>query len=107
MLKDLKDGGVMDYTKAAWALNHATHAVKTKVPLEQRMFFVHNVLPRESKANNLLFRLGIDIEQECTQTTHIRTIWLSLPLSIPPALSLKGLVNGHSFGRWFFQCDRG
>ncbi|KIK35478.1 hypothetical protein CY34DRAFT_812102 [Suillus luteus UH-Slu-Lm8-n1] len=36
-----KDGGVMDCTKAAWALNRATHAVKTKVPLEQRMVFVH------------------------------------------------------------------
>ncbi|KAG1731548.1 CHAT domain-containing protein [Suillus lakei] len=37
MFRDLKDGGVMDCTKAAWALNRATHAVKTKVPLEQRM----------------------------------------------------------------------
>jgi CHAT domain-containing protein len=33
--------GVMDCTKAAWALNCATHAVKTKVPLEQRMVFIH------------------------------------------------------------------
>jgi CHAT domain-containing protein/tetratricopeptide (TPR) repeat protein len=33
--------GVVDCTKAAWALNCATHAVKTKVPLEQRMVFVH------------------------------------------------------------------
>ncbi|KAG2100058.1 CHAT domain-containing protein [Suillus cothurnatus] len=33
--------GVMDCTKAAWALNCATHSVKTKVPLEQRMVFVH------------------------------------------------------------------
>ncbi|KAG2135394.1 CHAT domain-containing protein [Suillus bovinus] len=41
MFKDLKDGGVMDCTKAAWALNRATHAVKTKVPLEQRMVFIH------------------------------------------------------------------
>jgi CHAT domain-containing protein len=41
MFKDSKDGGVMDCTKAAWALNRATHAVKTKVPLEQRMVFVH------------------------------------------------------------------
>ncbi|KAG2085393.1 CHAT domain-containing protein, partial [Suillus discolor] len=41
MFGDLKDGGVMDCTKAAWALNCATHAVKTKVPLEQRMVFVH------------------------------------------------------------------
>ncbi|KAG1816835.1 CHAT domain-containing protein [Suillus subaureus] len=39
MFKDLKDGAVMDCTKAAWALNCATHAVKTKVPLEQRMVF--------------------------------------------------------------------
>ncbi|KAG1735373.1 CHAT domain-containing protein [Suillus occidentalis] len=39
--QDSKDGGVMDCTKAAWALNRATHAVKTKVPLEQRMVFVH------------------------------------------------------------------
>ncbi|KAG1790422.1 CHAT domain-containing protein [Suillus plorans] len=43
MFGDLKDGhgGVMDCTRAAWALNCATHAVKTKVPLEQRMVFVH------------------------------------------------------------------
>ncbi|KAG1827878.1 CHAT domain-containing protein [Suillus variegatus] len=41
MFPDLKDGGVMDCTKAAWALNRATHAVKTKVPLEQRMVFIH------------------------------------------------------------------
>ncbi|KAG2364139.1 hypothetical protein BDR07DRAFT_1608411 [Suillus spraguei] len=38
---DPKYGGVMDCTKAAWALNRATHAVKTKVPLEQRMVFIH------------------------------------------------------------------
>ncbi|KIK36645.1 hypothetical protein CY34DRAFT_811139 [Suillus luteus UH-Slu-Lm8-n1] len=37
----LKEEGVMDCTKAAWALNCATHSVKTKVPLEQRMVFVH------------------------------------------------------------------
>ncbi|KAG1759625.1 CHAT domain-containing protein [Suillus occidentalis] len=36
-----KEAGVMDCTKAAWALNCATHSVKTKVPLEQRMVFVH------------------------------------------------------------------
>ncbi|KAG2034101.1 CHAT domain-containing protein [Suillus americanus] len=43
MFMDLKDGAgvVMDCTRAAWALNRATHAVKTKVPLEQRMVFVH------------------------------------------------------------------
>ncbi|KAG1885256.1 CHAT domain-containing protein [Suillus subluteus] len=43
MFMDLKDdtSGVMDCTKAAWALNCATHAVKTKVPLEQRMVFIH------------------------------------------------------------------
>ncbi|KAG1844816.1 CHAT domain-containing protein [Suillus subalutaceus] len=41
MFSDSKDGGVMDYTKAAWALNRATNAVKTKVPLEQRMVFIH------------------------------------------------------------------
>ncbi|KAG1850077.1 CHAT domain-containing protein [Suillus tomentosus] len=41
MFEDLKDGGAMDCTKAAWALNRATHAVKTTVPLEQRMVFVH------------------------------------------------------------------
>jgi CHAT domain-containing protein/tetratricopeptide (TPR) repeat protein len=41
MFKDLEDDGVMDCTKAAWALNRATHSVKTKVPLEQRMVFVH------------------------------------------------------------------
>ncbi|KAG2343051.1 hypothetical protein BDR05DRAFT_1000361 [Suillus weaverae] len=37
----LKEVGVMDPTKAAWALNCATHAVKTKMPLEQRMIFIH------------------------------------------------------------------
>ncbi|KAG1795499.1 CHAT domain-containing protein [Suillus variegatus] len=41
MFGDLKKGGVMDCTRAAWALNCATHAVKTKVPLEQRMVFIH------------------------------------------------------------------
>jgi CHAT domain-containing protein len=41
LFQDSKDGGVMDCTKAAWALNRATHAVKSKVPLEQRMVFVH------------------------------------------------------------------
>ncbi|KAG2343594.1 hypothetical protein BDR05DRAFT_989693 [Suillus weaverae] len=41
MFENLKDGGAMDCTKAAWALNRATHAVKTKVPLEQRMVFIH------------------------------------------------------------------
>ncbi|KAG2131925.1 CHAT domain-containing protein [Suillus cothurnatus] len=41
MFKDLKNGGVMDCMKAAWALNRAMHSVKTKVPLEQRMVFVH------------------------------------------------------------------
>ncbi|KAG2344404.1 hypothetical protein BDR05DRAFT_183681 [Suillus weaverae] len=41
MFENVEDGGVMDCTKAAWALNRATHAVKTKVPLEQRMVFIH------------------------------------------------------------------
>ncbi|KAG1862742.1 CHAT domain-containing protein [Suillus subalutaceus] len=41
MVKDLEDGEMMDCTKAAWALNRATNAVKTKVPLEQRMVFIH------------------------------------------------------------------
>ncbi|KAG1817707.1 CHAT domain-containing protein [Suillus subaureus] len=41
MVKDLRDGDVMDCKKAAWALNRATNTVKTKVPLEQRMVFVH------------------------------------------------------------------
>jgi CHAT domain-containing protein len=41
MVKGLKDGDIMDCTKAAWALNRATNAVKTKVPLEQRMVFIH------------------------------------------------------------------
>jgi hypothetical protein len=31
----------MDCMQAAWALNCATHAVKTKVLVEQRMVFVH------------------------------------------------------------------
>ncbi|KAG1850115.1 CHAT domain-containing protein [Suillus tomentosus] len=41
MIGDLKKGGVMDCTRAAWALNCAMHVVKTTVPLEQRMVFVH------------------------------------------------------------------
>ncbi|KAG1859056.1 hypothetical protein C8R48DRAFT_674049 [Suillus tomentosus] len=41
MFGDLKNGSVMDCTRATRALNCATHAVKTKVPLEQRMIFVH------------------------------------------------------------------
>ncbi|KAG1775511.1 CHAT domain-containing protein [Suillus placidus] len=41
MFEDLEVGGEMDCTKAAWALNRATHAVKTEVPLEQRMVFIH------------------------------------------------------------------
>ncbi|KAG2135415.1 CHAT domain-containing protein [Suillus clintonianus] len=40
MFEDLEDG-VIDCTKAAWALNRATHTVMTKVPLEQRMVFIH------------------------------------------------------------------
>ncbi|KAG1888228.1 CHAT domain-containing protein [Suillus subluteus] len=40
MFKNL-DQGVMDCTKAAWALNKATYAVKKKVPLEQRIGFIH------------------------------------------------------------------
>ncbi|KAG1775531.1 CHAT domain-containing protein [Suillus placidus] len=41
MFMDLKDGGIMDCTKAACALNRATHAVKTIVPLEQKIVFIH------------------------------------------------------------------
>ncbi|KAG1732254.1 CHAT domain-containing protein [Suillus paluster] len=39
MFKDSKEG-VVDCTKAARALNHATYTVK-KVPLEQRIVFIH------------------------------------------------------------------
>ncbi|KAG1749483.1 CHAT domain-containing protein [Suillus lakei] len=39
--ENMFDGGVMDCTKAARALNHATRAVKAKVPLEQRIVFIH------------------------------------------------------------------
>ncbi|KAG1797157.1 uncharacterized protein BJ212DRAFT_1406857 [Suillus subaureus] len=41
MFEDSEDGVVMDCRKAARALNHAIQAVKTKVPLEQRIVFVH------------------------------------------------------------------
>ncbi|KAG1831952.1 CHAT domain-containing protein [Suillus subalutaceus] len=51
MFKDLEEGGEMDCTKAAWALNRATHAVKTKVPLEQRMVFVHIGLDSEGSSS--------------------------------------------------------
>ncbi|KAG2139847.1 CHAT domain-containing protein [Suillus bovinus] len=44
MFGHVKNGGVMDCTKAAWALNRATHAVKKTVPLEQRMVFIHIAL---------------------------------------------------------------
>ncbi|KAG1753662.1 CHAT domain-containing protein [Suillus paluster] len=40
MFKGLKDG-VLDCTKAAKALNYATHGVKKLVPLEQRIVFIH------------------------------------------------------------------
>ncbi|KAG1775941.1 CHAT domain-containing protein, partial [Suillus placidus] len=33
MFEDLEGGGVMDFTKAAWALNRATQTMKTKAPL--------------------------------------------------------------------------
>ncbi|KAG2066827.1 hypothetical protein BDR04DRAFT_45847 [Suillus decipiens] len=36
-----KYGDVMNCARAAWALNCATHAVKTKVLLKQRMVFIH------------------------------------------------------------------
>ncbi|KAG0692578.1 CHAT domain-containing protein [Suillus ampliporus] len=36
-----EEGGMMDCTKAASALNHATYTVKNKVPLEQRIVFIH------------------------------------------------------------------
>jgi CHAT domain-containing protein len=41
LFEDLEDDGVMDCTKAARALNHATYAVKKEVPLEQRIVFIH------------------------------------------------------------------
>jgi CHAT domain-containing protein len=41
LFKDLEEGGMPDCTKAARALNHATYDVKMKVPLEQRIVFVH------------------------------------------------------------------
>ncbi|KAG0695707.1 CHAT domain-containing protein [Suillus ampliporus] len=40
MFKDVEDG-VIDCRKAASALNAATYAVKKKVPLEQRIVFIH------------------------------------------------------------------
>jgi CHAT domain-containing protein len=36
-----KEEGIMDCTKAAWALNRATADVKKQVPLEQRIVFIH------------------------------------------------------------------
>ncbi|KAG1752102.1 CHAT domain-containing protein [Suillus lakei] len=41
IFKDLEEGDVPDCTKAAWALNKATYAMRMKVPLEQRIVFVH------------------------------------------------------------------
>ncbi|KAG1802119.1 CHAT domain-containing protein [Suillus plorans] len=43
MFKDM-DEGVMNCTKAAWALNKTTYAVKKTVPLEQRIGFIHTGL---------------------------------------------------------------
>jgi hypothetical protein len=40
MFKDSEDG-VIDCTKAARVLNHATDVVRKKVPLEQRIVFIH------------------------------------------------------------------
>ncbi|KAG2119990.1 hypothetical protein BD769DRAFT_1481506 [Suillus cothurnatus] len=40
MFEGLEDG-VIDCTKAARALNHATDVVKKKVPLEQRIVVIH------------------------------------------------------------------
>ncbi|KAG1775489.1 CHAT domain-containing protein [Suillus placidus] len=58
MFMDLKDGGVMDCTKAAWALNRATHAVKAEVPLEQRMVFVHIVFATSSSGTSSNYPLA-------------------------------------------------
>ncbi|KAG1729757.1 CHAT domain-containing protein [Suillus lakei] len=59
VFKDLKDGGVMDCTKAAWALNRATHAVKTKVPLEQRIVFIHiGQFPTQNISRELVLTQG-------------------------------------------------
>ncbi|KAG2159484.1 CHAT domain-containing protein, partial [Suillus bovinus] len=41
MFEHVKDGGEMDCMKAAWALNHAMHAMKKTVLLKQRMVFIH------------------------------------------------------------------
>ncbi|KAG2035611.1 CHAT domain-containing protein [Suillus americanus] len=41
LFKDLEEGDMPDCTKAAWALNKATYTMKTTVPLEQRIVFVH------------------------------------------------------------------
>ncbi|KAG1763709.1 hypothetical protein EDD22DRAFT_1050093 [Suillus occidentalis] len=55
MFEDLKDGGVMDCTKAARALNHATYFVKKVVPLEQRIVFIHiGFLSQENACQNAL-----------------------------------------------------
>ncbi|KAG1826657.1 hypothetical protein EV424DRAFT_1345440 [Suillus variegatus] len=66
MFKD----GVMDCTKAAWALNRATCSVKTKVPLEQRMelpsvsrsrtpALPHSRTPALPHSNNLAFAFAV------------------------------------------------
>ncbi|KAG1849469.1 CHAT domain-containing protein [Suillus subluteus] len=58
MVKGLEDGDMMDCTKAAWALNRATNAVKTKVPLEQRMVFIHIDIPRTRCEHHLKVVVG-------------------------------------------------
>ncbi|KAG1816878.1 uncharacterized protein BJ212DRAFT_1299593 [Suillus subaureus] len=61
-------GGVMDCTKAAWALNRATHVVKTKVPLEQRMVFVHIVLVYLTRSRLRLLLEYLDSMNQASQT---------------------------------------
>lgn len=41
LFKDSEEGDMPDSVKVALALNHATYSVKNKVPLEQRIAFVH------------------------------------------------------------------
>ncbi|KAG1771904.1 hypothetical protein EV702DRAFT_1270798 [Suillus placidus] len=78
-----KEVGVMDPTKAAWALNRATHAVKTMVPLEQRMVFIHIVsstdfIPLKSELftegpliKSLVWVAGRGVGAECDETRMV------------------------------------
>ncbi|KAG2034105.1 CHAT domain-containing protein [Suillus americanus] len=85
MFMDLKDGTgvVMDCTRAAWALNRATHAVKTKVPLEQRMVFIHIDWNKVASA----------VDELPTTMTMCSIVFLSSRVKMAPSCSPRSDSN--------------